>query len=123
MFLFVFPAYEGVDMAGKSNKGRNKKGSHHPVEAVVSADVTGNDKSTETVVSADPIGNDKSSTESSKAAENGEVTVSEVNTTEHEVKESNTQNSENQEKQGKLLPLLVRIRWYIVNSFKMSILL
>ncbi|KAL8155095.1 clustered mitochondria protein [Apium graveolens] len=87
-------------MAGKSNRGRNKKGSHHPVEAVVSADVTGNDKSTEPVISADPIGNDKSSTESSKAAENGEVTVSEVNTTEHEVKESNTQNAENQEKQG-----------------------
>uniref|UniRef100_A0A175YGS5 Clustered mitochondria protein homolog n=1 Tax=Daucus carota subsp. sativus TaxID=79200 RepID=A0A175YGS5_DAUCS len=87
-------------MAGKSNKGRNKKGSHHPVEPAVSAEVTGSDKFTEPVVSADPIGNDKSSTELLKAVENGGVTVSEVNTTEHEVKESNDQNAENPEKQG-----------------------
>lgn len=89
-------------MAGKSNKGRNKKGSHHPVEPAVSAEVTGSDKFTEPVVSADPIGNDKSSTELLKAVENGGVTVSEVNTTEHEVKESNDQNAENPEKQGKV---------------------
>lgn len=105
--LYFVLNYEGFDMAGKSNKGRNKKGSHHPVESAVSADVTGSGKSTEPVVSADPIGNDKSSTELSKAAENGEVNVSEVNTTEHEVKESNNQNPENQEKQGKVLTLLV----------------
>lgn len=110
-------------MAGKSNKGRNKKGSHHPVEAVVSADVTGNDKCTEPVVSEDPIGNDKSPTESSKAAENGEVTGSEVNATEVEVKELNTQNSENQEKQGKVTSFVSSHTMVHCKSFKMSILL
>lgn len=89
-------------MAGKSNKGRNKKGSHHPVETVVAAEVAGNNKVTEPVVSADVTLNDKSSMESPKAAENGEVSASEVNKTEPEVKESNNQNPENQGKQGEI---------------------
>ena len=76
-------------MAGKSNKGRNRRGSHNAVN------------SSEPVVSSDvPLNDNLSRSEPSKSNSNGKVTMSESISTQSEVKQSENANSENQTKQG-----------------------
>ncbi|GFY92163.1 tetratricopeptide repeat (TPR)-containing protein [Actinidia rufa] len=78
-------------MAGKSNKGRNRRGSHNAVN------------SSEPAVSSDvPLNDNLSPSEPSEANSNGNMTMSEPISTQSEVKQSENANSENQAKQGEL---------------------
>ncbi|PSS24481.1 Clustered mitochondria protein [Actinidia chinensis var. chinensis] len=78
-------------MAGKSNKGRNRRGSHNAVN------------SSEPAVSSDvPLNDNLSPSEPSEANSNGNMTMSESISTQFEVKQSENANSENQAKQGEL---------------------
>lgn len=76
-------------MAGKSNKGRNRRGSHNAPnssEAAVLSDV--------------PVKDNISLSESSKSTSNGDVPVTESTSVEPELKQPETANSESQSKQG-----------------------
>ena len=76
-------------MAGKSNKGRNRRGSHNTVN------------SSEPAVSSDVRLKDNLSTsEPSKSNSNGNVTVSESISTQSEVKQPENSDSETQAKHG-----------------------
>ncbi|KAE8038191.1 hypothetical protein FH972_010723 [Carpinus fangiana] len=78
-------------MAGKSNKGRNRRGAHataHSSESVVSPDA--------------PVKDNSSASESTKADSNGVSTLDESTNVTPEVKESETANSASQQKQGDL---------------------
>ncbi|KAF5445836.1 hypothetical protein F2P56_031520 [Juglans regia] len=78
-------------MAGKSNKGRNRRGAHNTMN------------SSESAVSSDALVNDNSSAlESSKADANGVATADESTNAILEVTESETENSASQQKQGDL---------------------
>lgn len=92
-------------MAGKSNKGRNRKGSHN------------NENSSETATSASsdvPSKDSLPSLEPPKAVvANGDATVSEANVANSEVKESNNANPENQGKQGKVADSVILLFLFI----------
>lgn len=76
-------------MAGKSNKGRNRRGAHNTMTA------------SESAVTSDALVNDNSSAlESSKADANGVATADESNNAILELTESETENSASQQKQG-----------------------
>ena len=83
-------------MAGKSNKGRNKRGSN---SATNSSDPVGSADSQmkDTVTASGP----------NQAEANGVVAVGESNCTNSEVKESETANSKDGPKQGELVSHLV----------------
>ncbi|KAE9459801.1 hypothetical protein C3L33_08262, partial [Rhododendron williamsianum] len=86
-------------MAGKSNKGRNRRGSHNAPnssEAAVLSDV--------------PVKDNISLSESSKSTSNGDVPVTESTSVEPELKQPETANSESQSKQGEvhLYPVSVK---------------
>lgn len=76
-------------MAGKSNKGKNRRGSHNTTNA------------SEHVVSPDaPLKEKLNSSELPESNANGNPVVSEADTTKPEVKESENANQDNQAKQG-----------------------
>lgn len=78
-------------MAGKSNKGRNRRAAH----------TTAN--SSESVVSSDaPVKDNSNASESTKADSNGVSTLDESPNVTPEVKESETANSASQQKQGEV---------------------
>lgn len=77
-------------MAGKSNKGKNRRGSHNTTNAVEPAN------------SSVPLKDNVSSAESSKADANGNMPLSESASTETEAKLLENANSENQAKQGEI---------------------
>ncbi|KAJ0094576.1 hypothetical protein Patl1_17251 [Pistacia atlantica] len=87
-------------MAGKSNKGRNRKGAH--AAATISS---------EQVVSSDaPVKDNMSVVESADIEANGVQAVSETTDAHPEVKEAETENSANEPKQGdiNLYPVSVK---------------
>jgi protein TIF31 len=85
-------------MAGKSNKGRNRRGAH----------TTAN--SSESVVSSDaPVKDNLSASESTKADSNGVSTLDESTNVTPEIKESETANSASQQKQGEVSCMSVLI--------------
>lgn len=76
-------------MAGKSNKGKNRRGAHNTTNA------------SESVVSSDaPARDNLSASESTKADANGVPTVDVTTNAVPEVKESETENAAGQQKQG-----------------------
>lgn len=76
-------------MAGKSNKGKNRRGAHNTTN------------SSESVVSSDaPAKDNLSASESTKADANGVPTVDVTTNAVPEVKESETENAAGQQKQG-----------------------
>ncbi|KAK9282829.1 hypothetical protein L1049_011052 [Liquidambar formosana] len=86
-------------MAGKSNKGRNRRGSHTTTN------------SSDPVVSSDaPLKDNVSALESSKVDANGVLAVGESTSANSEAKESETANSANQAKQGDLHLFPVSVR-------------
>lgn len=76
-------------MAGKSNRGRNRKGSNNAAN------------SSESVVPSNaPVKDNSSTSESTKADANSVPVVAESADAKPEVKEFETENSESQTKQG-----------------------
>lgn len=104
----------GSEMAGKSNKGRNRRGSNNSVN------------SSESVVSSTaPVKDDLTAAESGKADANGAPAVSEPINAMQDGKESETANSVNGTKQGKVVFSLfycTLIRTNMVFSFNSSLL-
>lgn len=83
-------------MAGKSNKGRNRKGSNTAAAA----------NSAESVVPSNASGKENSSAkEPTKAEANGVPAVDESAGAKPEVKEPQTENPASETKQGKICPL------------------
>lgn len=76
-------------MAGKSNKGRNRRGYHNVPTSAVAADA-----------SDVPLKDNLSLSKSSQSDTNGDVPVMESTGIEPELKQSETANSESQSKQG-----------------------
>lgn len=91
-------------MAGKSNKGRNRRGAHTTVH------------SSESAVSSDaPVKDNPSASESPKADSNGVSTLDESTNVTPEVKESETANSASQQKQGEVscMNVLIYALWLV----------
>ncbi|KAL6974080.1 hypothetical protein U1Q18_028262 [Sarracenia purpurea var. burkii] len=86
-------------MAGKSNKGRHRRGSHNAVN------------SSEPAVSADvPFKENISSSKVSKSNSNGSIPVSVSTSTKSEVEKSEKTNSENPAKQGEILLFPISVK-------------